>query len=87
MSLARRTYICPQCRERSGVDIIYGYPGFELVEQEERGEIVIGGCVIDAAAPDRHCRSCQHEWQIKRRRHRGQLSPFDDCEMAEQPAG
>ena len=69
------------------MDIIYGYPGFELVEQEERGEIVIGGCVIDAAAPDRHCRSCQHEWRIKRRGDRSQLCPFDECVMAEQPAG
>ena len=55
MILANRTYICPRCRERSGVDIIYGYPVFELVEQEQRGEIVIGGCVIDAMAYCRHC--------------------------------
>lgn len=87
MILANRTYICPQCRERRGVDIIYGYPGFELVEQEQRGEIVIGGCVLDAAAPDRHCQSCHHEWQIKRSKNHDPGLPFIDDGFTEKPAG
>jgi hypothetical protein len=46
-----RTYICPRCRKRSGVDILYGMPTHEAFEMAERGEIAIGGCCIDDDAP------------------------------------
>jgi hypothetical protein len=66
--MAVRKYICPQCRGKSGVNIVYGYPGFDLRERSERGEVHIGGCVLTEDQPDRHCTSCEHEWQIRRRR-------------------
>lgn len=65
--MAVQKYICPQCRARSGVEIVYGEPGFELFEQAERNEIYIGGCVLTEDQPDRHCTNCDHEWQIRRR--------------------
>ena len=65
--MAVRKYICPECREKSGVNIVYGYPGFDLRERSERGEVHIGGCVLTEDQPDRHCTSCDHEWQIRRR--------------------
>jgi len=62
-----RTYICPRCRARAGVDILYGEPTIEAFKAAERGEIHIGGCVMELDAPDRHCRDCGHEWQKGRR--------------------
>lgn len=62
-----RKTICPQCRERQGVDITYGMPGIDLTEMAERGEAWIGGCCVSEDVPERHCLSCQREWRIRRR--------------------
>ena len=62
-----RKYICPKCKQKTGVNIVYGYPGFDLVEREERQEIVLGGCILEENQPDRQCISCEHQWQIVRR--------------------
>ena len=39
------------------VPIAYGFPGPEMFEAAERGEIVLGGCTIDTGNPTRTC-SC-----------------------------
>ena len=62
--MPRRRYNCPKCKLKMGVTILYGMPGIELAEQAERQEIVLGGCVLELDAPERHCISCGNEWQI-----------------------
>ncbi len=62
-----RKYICPSCKAKEGVDIIYGMPSPELFEKSERNEVALGGCILEDSQPDRRCLSCNHEWQIKRR--------------------
>jgi hypothetical protein len=37
---------CPTCAVGKLIPIVYGMPGSELVEQSERGEIELGGCVV-----------------------------------------
>lgn len=37
------------------VPIVYGYPGPDLFEKEEQGEVLLGGCVIDDDAPAFGC--------------------------------
>ena len=37
------------------VTIAYGFPGPEMFEAAERGEIVLGGCTIDTGNPTRTC--------------------------------
>jgi hypothetical protein len=49
---------CPACASTDAVEIVYGYPSFELVEAERRGEIVLGGCLIGPESPDYECRGC-----------------------------
>ena len=45
--------VCPRCGESvKPVPIVYGYPGPEMVEQAERGEIRLGGCVVGEESPD-----------------------------------
>lgn len=62
-----RKYICPECKQKTGVNIVYGYPSAELFEAANRDEVALGGCIIDNEQPDRCCISCKHEWKIKRR--------------------
>lgn len=59
-------YICPQCRERSGVDILYGMPTIEAIEMSDCGELVLGGCCFDLDAPERQCLACGCQWRIRR---------------------
>ncbi|SEF52129.1 hypothetical protein SAMN04489712_101293 [Thermomonospora echinospora] len=50
---------CPHCGEQP-IPIMYGYPANMAVafEAERRGEIVIGGCVVDDDNPIWFCRAC-----------------------------
>jgi len=59
-----RRYICPKCKQKTGVRLVYGYPGDEMREQAERGEIALGGCCQPIGAPQRECLSCEHQWNI-----------------------
>lgn len=49
---------CPQCGSTM-TPIVYGYPGPDMFEAEERGEVVIGGCVVFDGRPSWRCTSCQ----------------------------
>jgi len=59
---------CPECKQKAGVKISYGFPTEEVFEQAERDEIALGGCMQEIGAPNRRCLSCGHEWLIVRRR-------------------
>jgi hypothetical protein len=54
--------VCPACAERSVVSILYGMPDHKLFEAAERGEVVIGGCMVGPDQPTAVCRSCGREW-------------------------
>lgn len=43
--------------------IVYGMPGPELFEAAERGEVLIGGCVITGDDPTHGC-TAGHEWKV-----------------------
>lgn len=45
---------CPECHGRV-VPIAYGFPGPEMFEAAERGEIVLGGCMLDRDDPTHSC--------------------------------
>ena len=55
-----RKYICPSCKAREGVNILYGMPTYEAFEASERGEIALGGCVIGENDPERRFLKCEH---------------------------
>ena len=51
--------VCPNCGSTEYIPIIYGEPSPELMEQAEKGEVVLGGCII---TPDRDlfvCKECE----------------------------
>jgi hypothetical protein len=50
---------CVLC-DSAVVPIVYGMPGSELLEVAERGEVILGGCVLPAAGePTRSCQCGQ----------------------------
>ena len=54
---------CPQCGSEEYIPIVYGRPGTELQEKAERGEVILGGCIV---TPDRnlfHCKECGTEYR------------------------
>ena len=59
--------ICPKCKSENIIPILYGYPGPDAEEAAGRGEIKLGGCMINVDGcdmPDRFCRDCEHEWSV-----------------------
>lgn len=48
---------CLSCGSKL-VPIVYGYPGSDLWRRSERGEVVLGGCLIFAGQPTHQCGSC-----------------------------
>ena len=54
---------CPICGAPA-VEIAYGYPGPELFDAADRGEVVLGGCIVDASNPTHMCSGPrQHSFQ------------------------
>ncbi len=49
--------ICPRCGATM-MSIVYGYPGPDLVEAAERGEVILGGCIIEPGQAEWACRIC-----------------------------
>jgi hypothetical protein len=49
---------CPRC-QKAMVPVVYGYPGGDMFQAAERGEIVLGGCLVYDGQPAWSCTSCQ----------------------------
>ena len=49
---------CPRCGAREAVPVAYGYPGPEAAAAQERGELVLGGCMIGDESPEFICGHC-----------------------------
>jgi hypothetical protein len=55
--------VCPVCKTAEHViPIVYGKPARELMEKAERGEVKLGGCVIDKDSPRNHCKKDQKDF-------------------------
>jgi hypothetical protein len=60
---------CPMCEVGKLIPIVYGMPGRGLIEQSERGEIELGGCVMSpvlhpeigliSGDPELSCPACE----------------------------
>ncbi len=56
--MPRRPPRCPDCSSAKARPIIYGEPEEELGRHAERGEVVLGGCVIWGNDPAWDCPEC-----------------------------
>ncbi|QIS11170.1 hypothetical protein [Nocardia arthritidis] len=50
--------LCPQCG-MAMTPIEYGKATYAAYESAERGEIILGGCVVSPDSPDWGCRMCR----------------------------
>jgi DNA-directed RNA polymerase subunit RPC12/RpoP len=53
---------CPSCGSDRVVEIVYGLPAPELAERAKRGEVALGGCMVDEENPTNRCLACGHEF-------------------------
>lgn len=55
-------YICPKCKEKKGVRILYGYPSQETLQAWHRKEVELGGCIVRDENTLYKCMKCRHQW-------------------------
>lgn len=48
---------CPDCGSTEVVPVVFGLPGPELLERARRGEVALGGCMVDPNVRGR-CKRC-----------------------------
>jgi hypothetical protein len=58
---------CPWCGEVRGARVSFGFPAWnaELEAAMARGEVVLGGCIIDVASPGWRCGACRRSWGVR----------------------
>ncbi len=54
--MAKRS--CAICGKSPAIPVVYGFPSPDLMEQAARGEVLLGGCVIEGGEPGQLCADC-----------------------------
>jgi hypothetical protein len=57
--------ICPKCKSKNVVKILYGMPSYEAMQAYESKEVILGGCFVTDNDPDYGCLCCNHRWSVK----------------------
>lgn len=59
--------MCPKCKSDNVIPIIYGYPSPSEMEEAEKGNLRLGGCIVfvGGGQPDRFCKDCENEWCVE----------------------
>ena len=52
---------CPNCGEKM-LEIVYGMPGPEIIDDVEKGLVFLGGCMISDCDPVYHCNTCRRSY-------------------------
>lgn len=84
---------CPRCLQQTVLEVIFGYPDISLFKAAERGEAVIGGCIVQPPITGRRVECTTCAWQgVLFRRHLIDLASaliWDAVldTMAEHPSG
>lgn len=53
---------CPKGNTDSIVPIVYGLPERETFEKADRGELMLGGCIVDSLSPQWYCKTHKLEF-------------------------
>lgn len=56
---------CPKCGSLEVVPIVYGLPSPEGMEEETKGKIFLGGCLVGDRDPQKHCKACGTEFDFR----------------------
>lgn len=61
-----RKYLCPSCKDLTGVPPLWGLPSLQEFEADEREEVVLAGCDLihdeDGNLLNLACLRCEHQW-------------------------
>jgi hypothetical protein len=57
-----KSQACPKCGSHDRIPIVYGYPTKESMARAGRGELALGGCLVDDRNPRWECRACGTRW-------------------------
>jgi hypothetical protein len=49
---------CPKCESPNVIPIVYGKPSMEAMQKAERGEIILGGCILNRDRKNFQCKDC-----------------------------
>jgi len=63
MNRKTKIRMCPKCKSKKVVPIVYGLPSMELFEEANREEVALGGCTVMDGQPEWHCKACDHEFK------------------------
>lgn len=63
MSKDNKHSICPVCGSNKVIEIMYGLPTKEGIEEYKKGNIELGGCTIIGGEPNRKCKNCGSTWE------------------------
>ncbi len=55
---------CTMCGSMDTIPIVYGYPGPEMMEEAQRGEVILGGCCVIEDQPNQECRACGAQFAL-----------------------
>jgi len=61
--MAKLKIKCPKCKSTRVIPIVYGLPTPEAEEEEKKGLIRLGGCIVSKEFPKWHCKNCGYEWK------------------------
>ena len=55
---------CPECGSLRVAEILWGYfPDCKSIEEKfDKGEFVLGGCLVSDHDPRWECNECSHHW-------------------------
>lgn len=53
---------CPNCKSEKILPIVYGLPTLDTFQKAERGELLLGGCVVTFDQPTFCCMDCKRRW-------------------------
>ena len=62
MAERKRSQRCQKCGLHETKPIMYGFPSMEMFTLAERGDIALGGCLVEMDQPNWYCSNCEHEW-------------------------
>lgn len=60
--MPKKVSTCPKCQSKNIAAIVFGFPSPEMIEGEDKGDIVLGGCCVEVDDPEWRCKDCEHEW-------------------------
>ena len=58
----REKPVCPKCKSKNVIPIMYGLPTGEVAREEKEGKIKLGGCCVGENDPQWYCKECKTDF-------------------------